>query len=165
MASYSLQTSIPLLGLVDSAILGHLGSSLYLGSVAIGAAALLPLLGLQFLAMGTTGLVARAEGANDTYGSVLILARASALALALAAIVVFLHQPLIALGLSLMSPDAELMPLAASYASIRIYSAPAVLVTYTVVGCFILRQNTRWPMVIVIVMLKRRLMWPYPRKR
>jgi MATE family multidrug resistance protein len=50
-----------------------------------------------------------------------------------------------------MSPDPELLPLAASYAGIRIYSAPAVLVTYTVVGWFIGRQDTRWPMVIVIV--------------
>lgn len=143
--------SVPLLGLVDSAILGHLGSSQYLGAVAIGAALLSFLYwGFGFLRMGTTGLVARAEGAGDEYGSVLVLSRSMLLALGIAALVLLGHQPLLALGLWLMSPDGELLPLADSYAAIRLYSAPAVLVTYTVVGWFIGRQNTRWPMVIVI---------------
>lgn len=143
--------SIPLLGLVDSAILGHLDNSVYLGAVAIGAALLSFLYwGFSFLRMGTTGLVARAEGAGDGYGSVLVLARSGALALAIAALVLLLHRPLLQAGLALMSPDASLQGLAASYANIRIFSAPAVLVTYTVVGWFIGRQNTRWPMLIVI---------------
>jgi MATE family multidrug resistance protein len=143
--------SIPLLGLVDSAILGHLGSSQYLGAVAIGAALLSFLYwGFSFLRMGTTGLVARAEGAGDSYSSILILARSALLALGLAGAVLLCHQPLLQLGLWLMSPEAALQALAASYASIRIYSAPAVLVTYTIVGWFIGRQNTRWPMVIVV---------------
>ncbi|MEP5567849.1 MAG: MATE family efflux transporter [Halioglobus sp.] len=144
--------SIPLLGLVDSAILGHLDSSLYLGSVALGAALLSFLYwGFSFLRMGTTGLVARAEGAGDTFGSILVLARSAVLALVLAGLVILLHRPLINLGLILMSPADDLLALARSYANIRIASAPAVLVTYTIVGWFIGRQNTRWPMLIVIV--------------
>ena len=144
--------SIPLLGLVDSAILGHLDDSLYLGAVALGAALLSFLYwGFSFLRMGTTGLVARAEGAGDQYSSVLVLARSAILALVIAALVVALHKPLLELGLAMMSPAPELYPLAQSYASIRIASAPAVLVTYTVVGWFIGRQNTRWPMLIVVV--------------
>ena len=144
--------SIPLLGLVDSAILGHLNSSLYLGSVAVGAALLSFLYwGFSFLRMGTTGLVARAEGAGDTFGSILVLARSAVLALVLAGLVILLHKPLINLGLVLMSPADDLLGLARSYANIRIASAPAVLVTYTIVGWFIGRQNTRWPMLIVVV--------------
>ena len=144
--------SIPLLGLVDSAILGHLDSSLYLGSVAVGAALLSFLYwGFSFLRMGTTGLVARAEGAGDTVGSILVLMRSAILALALAALVVLLHRPVIHLGLLLMSPAEDVLNLAQSYANIRIGSAPAVLVTYTIVGWFIGRQNTRWPMLIVAV--------------
>ncbi|MEP4145802.1 MAG: MATE family efflux transporter [Halioglobus sp.] len=144
--------SIPLLGLVDSAILGHLSSSLYLGSVAVGAALLSFLYwGFSFLRMGTTGLVARAEGAGDKQGSILILARSAVLALGLACLVILLHRPLINLGLVLMSPAEEILGLARSYANIRIASAPAVLVTYTVIGWFIGRQNTRWPMLIVVV--------------
>ncbi|RLQ22097.1 MATE family efflux transporter [Seongchinamella sediminis] len=144
--------SIPLLGLVDSAILGHLGTSSYLGAVAVGAALLSFLYwGFSFLRMGTTGLVARAEGRGDQAGSILVLARSAVLALGLSAVVILLHQPLIALGLALMSPAPELLALAQSYAGIRIASAPAVLVTYTAVGWFIGRQNTRWPMLIVVV--------------
>lgn len=144
--------SIPLLGLVDSAILGHLGSTRYLGAVAVGAALLSFLYwGFSFLRMGTTGLVARAEGAGEQDSSFLVLIRSSVLALLLAAVVLALHRPLIALGLTLMSPSEALLPLAQSYAAIRITSAPAVLVTYTVVGWFVGRQNTRWPMFIVVL--------------
>jgi len=66
--------SIPLLGLVNSAILGHLENSSYLGAVAVGAALLSFLYwGFSFLRMGTTGLVARAAGAGDEYSSILVL--------------------------------------------------------------------------------------------
>ncbi len=120
--------SIPLLGLVDSAILGHLGSSRYLAVVAVGAALLTFLYwGFSFLRMGTTGLVARAEGAGDQRGSALVLLRSGVLSLAIAGGVLALHGPLIELGLALMSPAPDLQPLAGSYARIRIYSAPAVL--------------------------------------
>lgn len=143
--------SIPLLGLVDSAILGHLSSSQFLGAVAIGAALLSFLYwGFSFLRMGTTGLVARAEGAGDQYGSIMILMRSGLLALVLAALVVLLHPLLLGLGMLLMGPSPELASLAYSYAQIRIASAPAVLLTYTVVGWCIGRQDTRWPMLIVI---------------
>jgi len=143
--------SIPLLGLVDSAILGHLSSSRFLGAVAIGAALMSFLYwGFSFLRMGTTGLVARAEGAGQQYSSVLILARSGLLALALAALVILLHPLLLGLGIWLMAPAPELASLAYSYAQIRIASAPAVLLTYTVVGWCIGRQDTRWPMLIVI---------------
>ncbi len=144
--------SIPLLGLIDSAILGHLGRSDYLAAVAVGSALLTFLYwGFSFLRMGTTGMVARAEGAGDHDGSALVLLRSAVLALAIAALVVALHPLLIGLGLALMSPAEQLYPLAESYARIRIFSAPAVLLTYTIVGWFIGRQNTRWPMLIVIV--------------
>lgn len=143
--------SIPILGLVDSAILGHLDSSDYLGAVAVGAALLSFLYwGFSFLRMGTTGLVARAAGAGDEYGSILILARSAVLALVLALLVIALHQPLLALGLALMSPTDALQPLAHSYAQIRIASAPAVLLTYTVIGWCIGRQDTRWPLLVVV---------------
>ncbi len=143
--------SIPLLGLVDAAILGHLGSTRYLGAVAIGGALLSFLYwGFSFLRMGTTGLVAKASGAGRHDLAALVLARSSVLALALAAAVVLLHPLWLKVGVTLMAPRPELAPLAESYVSIRVFSAPAVLVTYTIVGWFIGRQDTRWPMVIVV---------------
>lgn len=143
--------SIPLLGLVDAAILGHLGSTLYLGAVAIGGAVLSFLYwGFSFLRMGTTGLVAKATGAGATEEATLVLARSAVLALVIAALVVTTHPLWLEIGFRLMSPQPELAPLADSYASIRIYSAPAVLLTYTIVGWFIGHQDTRWPMLIVV---------------
>ncbi len=143
--------SIPLLGLVDAAILGHLESPVYLGAVAIGASILSFLYwGFSFLRMGTTGLVAKAFGARDEQRQMLVLAQSVVLALLLALIVVAFHPLWLGLGLALMDPGPTIEPLAQSYTFIRIYSAPAVLVTYAVVGCFIGRQNTRWPMVIVV---------------
>ena len=95
--------------------------------------------------METQGFVRRRARAR-------LIATFGVMTLAAAALVVLLlHQPLLALGLTIMSPSAELLPLAQSYATIRIGSAPAVLVTYTVVGWFVGRQNTRWPMFIVVV--------------
>jgi MATE family multidrug resistance protein len=70
--------SIPLLGLVDIAILGHLGSTQYLGAVAIGGAVLSFLYwGFSFLRMGTTGLVAKAMGAGEARDALLVLAQSS----------------------------------------------------------------------------------------
>ncbi|MEH6570231.1 MAG: MATE family efflux transporter [Halioglobus sp.] len=143
--------SIPMLGLVDTAILGHLGSTQYLGAVAIGGAILSFLYwGFSFLRMGTTGLVAKASGAGEVADAVLILAQSCVLALILATLVIIFHPIWLLGGIALMSPAQDLAPLALSYASIRIYSAPAVLITYACVGWFIGRQNTRWPLLIVL---------------
>lgn len=143
--------SIPLLGLVDAAILGHLGSPRYLGAVAIGSALLSFLYwGFGFLRMGTTGLVARAMGAGEPARAHLVLAQSTLLALCLALAVILLHPLLLGLGFALMSPRDSVLPLADSYTAIRIASAPAVLVTYAVVGWCIGRQDTRRPLLIVV---------------
>lgn len=143
--------SIPLLGLVDAAILGHLGSTRYLAAVAVGGAILSFLYwGFSFLRMGTTGLVAKAMGAQDRAGAGMILAQSGVLALLIAAAVILLHPLLLGLGFSLMAPQPEIAPLAQSYATIRIASAPAVLLTYAIVGWFIGQGDTRWPLFIVV---------------
>ncbi|MCR9185376.1 MAG: MATE family efflux transporter [Halieaceae bacterium] len=144
--------SIPLLGLVDAGILGHLDDTRYLGAVAIGSALLSFLYwGFSFLRMGTTGRVARALGAGSEARASLELYRAGVLALALAGLVWLLHPLWLQAGLALMAPDATLLPLADSYARIRIISAPAVLVTYAIIGWFIGHGDTRWPMWVLIV--------------
>ncbi len=143
--------STPLLGLVDTAILGHLDSTRYLGAVAIGASILSFLYwGFGFLRMGTTGLVARAAGANDSAQQLTVVLQSGILALLLAALVVASQAWWLVLGINLMAPPPEIAGLASEYASIRVFSAPAVLVTYTIMGWFIGRQNTRWPMLILI---------------
>jgi MATE family multidrug resistance protein len=144
--------SVPLLGLVDTAILGHLESTRYLGAVAIGASILSFLYwGFGFLRMGTTGLVARAAGADDRARELTVFLQSGILAVVLALVVILSHPLWLQLGIVLMAPGPELAPLTRSYVSIRVFSAPAVLVTYAIVGWFIGRQNTRWPMVIAIL--------------
>ena len=144
--------SVPLLGLVDTAILGHLESTVYLGAVAIGASILSFMYwGFGFLRMGTTGLVALAVGAGDRERQLVIIGQSLMLALALAALVILSHPLWAGLGVMWMGPGPELAPKTESYIAIRVWSAPAVLVTYGVVGWFIGHQNTRWPMVFVII--------------
>lgn len=144
--------SLPLLGLVDAAILGHLPDGRFLGAVAIGSALLSFFYwGFSFLRMGTTGLVARARGAGDNRAATLVLGRSIVLAVLLAGLVLLLHPMVLAAGFAVMAPQPELLPLAQSYTAIRIASAPAVLVTYAIVGWFIGCQNTRWPMLFVVL--------------
>ena len=103
--------SIPLLGLVDTAILGHLESTVYLGAVAIGASILSFLYwGFGFLRMGTTGLIARAMGAQDKSGELTIILQSMVLALVLAIGVVVTHPLWLSLGLWLMAPGPALAP-------------------------------------------------------
>jgi MATE family multidrug resistance protein len=143
--------SVPLLGLVDTAILGHLDSTRYLGAVAIGTSILSFLYwGFGFLRMGTTGMVARASGAGDDARELLIVLQSCALAGVLSAAVIASHRSWLAAGIALMEPGPELAPLAIEYVQIRVYGAPAVLLTYTILGWFIGRQNTRWPMIILL---------------
>ncbi len=143
--------STPLLGIVDTAILGHLDSTIYLGAVAIGASILSFIYwGFGFLRMGTTGLVARAVGAGDSRREALVLLQSMVLAVGLAMLVLASQHAWVGAGLRFMAPGAELAPLAEEYLRIRVFSAPAVLLTYAVLGWFIGHQNTRWPLLILV---------------
>jgi MATE family multidrug resistance protein len=95
--------------------------------------------------------VAKAMGAGRPEQAATAMLQSALLALVLAIAVILLHPLWLELGFTLMAPRPELTALAGSYVAIRIYSAPAVLVTYAVIGWFIGRQNTRWPMAILIV--------------
>ncbi len=143
--------SVPLLGLVDTAILGHLDSAYYLSAVAVGVSVLSFLYwGFAFLRMGTTGLAAQAFGARQHNQSRLILAQSLLLAAVLGLGLLVLSPVLLRLGLALISPPAGAYTLALDYISIRIFSAPAVLVNFAIIGWLIGRQNTRLPLLIVL---------------
>ncbi|MDB3856458.1 MATE family efflux transporter, partial [Halieaceae bacterium] len=97
--------SVPMLGLVDAAILGHLSSAQFLAGVAIGASVLSFLYwGFGFLRMGTTGLIARAFGAKDRFLDQQILVQSLCLALTLGIIVIVSRPLWSVLGLSLIAP-------------------------------------------------------------
>ena len=144
--------TVPLLGLVDTAVLGHLDTPEYLGAVAVGANLFSILYWtFGFMRMGTTGLAAQAWGKRDEFAQIALLLRSVLLAIGIGLLLILFHQPLIKLGLTLMNPSERVAALAAEYASIRIWSAPAVLCQYTLVGWLIGTQYARGPMVMLIV--------------
>ena len=143
--------SVPILGLVDTAILGHLEDAQFLVAVAIGSSILSFLYwGFGFLRMGTTGFAAQAYGAEQHNRSRLIIGQSLILGLVLGLSVVCLSPMLLSVGLRLIVPPMGSEELAASYVQIRIFSAPAVLMNYAIIGWMIGHQNTRWPLIIML---------------
>jgi len=144
--------TVPMLGLVDTAVLGHLQDPQYLGAVAVGANLFSILYWtFGFMRMGTTGLAAQAWGKRDEHEQVALLVRSLLLAVTIGLVLITLQQPLIHAGLTLMNPSAGVLELAAEYAAIRIWSAPAVLCQYTLVGWLIGTQYSRGPMIMLVV--------------
>ncbi|MEQ9547147.1 MAG: MATE family efflux transporter [Marinobacter sp.] len=144
--------TVPLLGLVDTAVLGHLESPQYLGAVAVGANLFSILYWtFGFMRMGTTGLSAQAWGRRDEFAQIALLLRSILLATGIGLLLIVFHKPLISIGLTLMNPSERVAELAADYAAIRIWSAPAVLCQYTLVGWLIGTQFPRAPMIMLIV--------------
>ncbi|WP_020208532.1 MATE family efflux transporter [Gilvimarinus chinensis] len=143
--------SVPLLGAVDTAILGHLPEARFLGAVALGSSIITMLFwSLGFLRMGTTSLVSRAVGGHNFDESVALWLRSAVLAFLLSVLVIGLGQWLVPVALKLMAPATDISPLAASYCQIRLLSAPATLLNYTLIGWFIGQQDTRRPLLILV---------------
>jgi len=126
--------SIPLLGLVDTAVLGHLPDGRFLAAVALGAVMFSFLYwGFGFLRMGTTGLVAQAFGQKDSAAMGRFIMQALYLALALG-LALQLLRPVIPLMLGWLDGSPEASNLAIDYVAIRLWSAPAVLIQYVILG-------------------------------
>ncbi|MDE6311751.1 MAG: MATE family efflux transporter [Muribaculaceae bacterium] len=143
----------PLLGLVDTAISGHLGSAAYLGAIALGGTLFSTLYMLfGFLRMGTSGLTAQAYGAGNRRGEVVILGRALLVALCGAAILLIASPFAGGMVLRLIgSPDDTTLMLAERYFHIVIWGAPAVLCTYSLSGWLLGMQDSRAVMWMAMV--------------
>ena len=143
--------TVPLLGLVDVAIVGHMGSPDYIGAIAVGGMAFNILYWIfAFLRMGTSGLTSQALGARNLTSVMHTLIRALVIGLALALGLIVLQQPIRWIIYSLIGPDEAVLSLATTYYNICIYGAPAVLSLYSLTGWFIGMQNTKAPMLIAI---------------
>lgn len=143
--------SVPLLGMVDTGVTGHLDHPAYLGAVAVGSSLFgFLFVGFNFLRMGTTGIAAQFCGAKDNDGLRTSLGQAIVTALLIAGVLLLTQKPIGAAGLYLLGPGADVAPLAAEYFSIRIWSAPATLTSYALIGWFIGVQNARVPLLIVV---------------
>jgi MATE family multidrug resistance protein len=143
--------SVPLLGMVDTGVMGHLESPVYLGAVAIGGMIFTFLyIGMNFLRMGTTGIAAQRFGAEDYDGLRVSLGQALIVSLAIAIIILVLQAPIGKIGLALLGGDLETRAHAATYFYIRVWSAPGTLANYVLIGWFLGLQNARVPLLIFL---------------
>ena len=144
--------TVPLLGLVDTAIVGHLGAAAYIGAIAVGGMLFNMVYWLfGFLRMGTGGMTAQAEGAHDEPECFRILFRALEVAGGLAFLLTLLQQPILSLAFHFIEATPEVQQLSILYFDILIWGAPAVLGLYAFLGWFLGRQNAKYPMWIAIV--------------
>jgi len=143
--------SVPLLGMVDTGVTGHLEGPQYLGAVAIGSTIFGFLYaGFNFLRMGTTGITAQRYGAEDGDGVKVALGQALVVATTVAMIMILLQIPIAALSMRVLGPEAPVAAFANEYFHIRIWSAPATLANYALIGWFLGLQNARIPLYIVL---------------
>ena len=143
--------SVPLLGMVDTGVTGHLDNPVYLGAVAIGAAIFTFLyMGMNFLRMGTTGIAAQSFGAGDNDGLRASLGQALIVGLLIALVLLALQNPIAQIAMKILGGDVETQTLAHEYFSIRIWSAPGTLANYALIGWFIGLQNARVPLLIFL---------------
>lgn len=143
--------TVPILGLSDTTISGHLGSELYIGAIAVGTMMFNVVFWLfGFLRMGTTGLTAQAYGARDNDECRKLLVRACALGLIIGVAILLLHIPIRWLLLLLISPEGQVADYASDYFNICIWGAPALLFNMAVMGWFLGVQNTVVPMIISV---------------
>ena len=143
--------TVPLLGLVDTAIVGHMGDARYIGAIAVGSMIFnLVYRVFGFLRMGTSGLTAQARGRRDMDEIRSLLVRSLTVAFVIALLILLLQWPLCEMMLWLIGPTGDVRPLAVTYYKIVVWGAPAMLGLYGLSGWFIGMQNTRLPMFISI---------------
>lgn len=144
--------TVPLLGFVDTAVVGHMGKAEYIAAVAIGTMIFNMVYWLcGFLRMGTTGLVAQAYGASNQESQLTTLRQGLILGTGIALGMILLQEPLLHFALWLMQPEAEVARSATLYFRICIWGAPAMLASYVLTGWFVGVQDTRVPMWSAII--------------
>ncbi len=143
--------TVPLLGIIDLTIVGHMGDVIYIGAIAIGTMIFNVLYWLfGFLRMGTSGMTSQALGRRDLTEAMRLLVRSLTISTAIAVIFILFQLPIRWVALSIMQPTEHIAEQAAIYFSICIWGAPAMLGLYGLTGWFIGMQNTRTPMLVSI---------------
>ncbi len=143
--------SVPMLGMVDTGVTGHLESSTYLGAVAIGGTIFTFLyFGMNFLRMGTTGIAAQSYGAEDYDGLRVSLGQALIVSFAIALAILLLQVPIGRMAIALLGGDPETQQHAATYFFVRVWSAPGTLANFALIGWFLGTQNARVPLLIFL---------------
>lgn len=144
--------SVPLVGLVDTAVVGHLQHAHYLGAVAVGSTLVTFVLwACGFLRMGTTGFAAQACGRADGQALRLVMLQALWLAVLIAIAVMLLQRPLLDLALRFIDSSPALIEQARLYVGIRLLSLPAALANLALIGWFVGLQNGRAPLYLLLL--------------
>lgn len=143
--------TVPLLGLVDVAIVGHLGAPAYIGAIAVGGMLFNIIYWVfGFLRMGTSGMTSQAFGRRDLDEAARLLARAVGVGLSIALLLMLLQNPIRELAFHFIRMTPEVERQATIYFHLCIWGAPAVLALYGFAGWFVGMQNSRFPMAVAI---------------
>ena len=145
--------SVPLVGAVDTAVVGHLPDPAAIGAVALGALIFSVVYwGFGFLRMGTTGFIARALGAQDQQALLDTMLRALVIAIGIGVFIIAVSYPIIEVALYLLQGGEQVEALTRDYALIRIWSAPATLSLYVFTGVFIGMHNTWHALLLQLIL-------------
>lgn len=144
--------TVPLLGLIDVSITGHMGGASYVGAIAVGGMLFNIIYWLfAFLRMGTSGMTAQALGARDMQEVVGVLQKAVTVALVFSTLLLCVQYPIRELALMMIEASPEVTGLARTYFDICVWGAPPSLLLFALNGWFLGMQNSRAPMVTAIV--------------
>ncbi len=145
--------TVPILGAVDTGVVGQLGDAVPIGAVGIGAIILTALYWVfGFLRMGTAGLAAQAHGAGDDAEVAALLSRALLIGATAGLAIIVLQIPLFYGAFSLSPASAEVESLARDYMAIRVWSAPATIALYGITGWLVAVERTKAILAIQVVM-------------
>jgi len=145
--------TVPILGVVDTGVVGQLGQAAPIGAVGIGAIILTAFYWVfGFLRMGTAGLTAQATGAEDAAEVAALLSRALIIGLSAGALMILGQIPLFWLAFKVSPASPEVETLARQYMSIRVWSAPATIGLYGIIGWLIAQERTRGVFAIQVLM-------------
>ncbi|KLN62185.1 multidrug transporter MatE [Kiloniella spongiae] len=144
--------TVPLLGAVDTAVMGHLPDPAYIGGVAVGGTIFSFLFwGFGFLKMGTVGFTSQAFGAKNLPEQQAAFLRPMLLALLFGLILILLQAPLLQLCVTLIDGSAEVQQLAFQYSTIRIWSAPIALSNYVIIGWLIGKGEPKLTFILQVI--------------
>ncbi|WP_218044439.1 MATE family efflux transporter [Kiloniella litopenaei] len=144
--------TVPLLGAVDTAVVGHLPDPAYIGGVAVGGTIFSFLFwGFGFLKMGTVGFTSQAFGAKNLPEQQASFLRPMLLALFFGFLLILLQGPLLQLCIHLIDGSAEVQQLALQYSTIRIWSAPIALSNYVIIGWLIGKGEPKLTFILQVI--------------
>ncbi len=143
--------TIPLLGLIDLALMGHLGSEVYIGAISLGGVIFNFIYwGFGFLRMSTSGFTAQAYGEKNQQETITILIRALLVTGIISFLILLLQSPIAWASFKIIGGSEEVETLANEYFRIRVWAAPAALSLFVFNGWYLGMQNARFPMIIAI---------------